>query len=398
LISRCDVIVVGLGAMGSAVALRLARRGLSVVGVDRFAPPHDRGSTHGDTRITRLAIGEGSDFVPLVLRSHELWRQIERESGTRLLRQTGGLVLGEPDDPFLGQTRAAAMGYGIGHENLSPTELGRRFPMFGVGRRTEAYLEPEAGYVRPEAAVSAQLSLAGAGGAELHLGEAVVSWSAGPGGVAVSTDRRALKAAELVLCPGPWITDLVPELRPQVVIQPQCMHWFPIRHGYSALRRMPVFVWGVDPDPDEFAHGTGFYGFPAVNGPGGGVKLATEVYGTTALPDGPWREELDDRARQFYRRHVAERFPWVGPDPLRTVPCLYTSTRGSRFIIDRHPAHANVTIVSACSGHAFKHSAAIGEAVAETVASGRMAAVLEPFALPASPGRSRATPGTRDVG
>jgi sarcosine oxidase len=392
LISRCDVIVVGLGAMGSAVALRLARRGLGVVGVDRFTPPHDRGSTHGETRITRLAIGEGSDFVPLVLRSHELWRQIERESGTRLLQQIGGLVLGEPDHPFLGQTRAAALEYGIGHENLSPTELSRRFPMFGVGRRTEAYLEPAAGYVRPEAAVSAQLSLAGAAGAQLHLGEAVVSWSAGPAGVAVGTDRRTLQAAELVLCPGPWITDLVPEVRSEVAIQPQCMHWLPIRRGYEALRSMPVFVWGVDPDPDEFAHGTGFYGFPALNGPGGGVKLATEVYGTTAEPDGPWREELDDRAGQFYRRHVAKRFPWVGAEPLRTVPCLYTSARGSRFIIDRHPEHPNVTIVSACSGHAFKHSAAIGEAVAETVATGRTAAVLEPFALPTPPGWSRATP------
>jgi sarcosine oxidase len=254
--------------------------------------------------------------------------------------------------------------------------------MFGVDRHTEAYLEPEAGYVRPEAAVSTQLSLAAAAGAELHLGEAVVSWSAGPAGVAVSTDRRTLQAAELVLCPGPWITDLVPEVRSQVAIQPQSMHWFPIHRGYEALRSMPVFIWGVAPDSDEFAHGTGFYGFPAVNGPTGGVKLATEVYGATAEPDSPWREDLADRAGQFYQRHIAQRFPWVGPEPLRSVPCLYTSTRGSRFIIARHSAHPNVMIVSACSGHAFKHSPAIGEAVAETVATGSLAGVLEPFALP----------------
>ncbi len=376
---RPDVIVVGLGAMGSAVTHRLARRGLTVVGVDRFRPPHSHGSTHGDTRITRLALGEGSDFVPLVLRSHELWREIERESGTRLLHQTGGLVLGDPDDPFLERTRSVAAEYGIAHENVSNAQLKDRFPMFGVGHRTEAYFEPEAGFLRPEAAVEAQLSLARSAGATLILEEAIVSWSAGSHGVTVTTVEGTLEAVELVLCAGAWIAKLVPETRSSVAIQPQCLHWFPISRGHEALATMPVFVWGVDLEQDEFAHGTGFYGFPAIDGPGGGVKLATEVYGMTVDPDEPWHERLGDRAPAFFERLVAPRFPWVHWPPLRAVPCLYTSTRGSRFIVDRHPSHPNVTIVSACSGHGFKHSAAIGEAVAETIATGRTATALAPF-------------------
>lgn len=379
---RADVIVVGLGAMGSAVTLRLARRGLGVIGLDQFEPPHDRGSSHGDTRITRLAIGEGPDFVPLVRRSHELWRDLERESGTTLLHQTGGLVLGEPGHPFLDETRAAAARYGITHANLTSAELRERFPMFAAGGRTEAYFEPSAGYVVPEAAVAVQLSLAEAAGAGLHLAEAVMGWEANSAGVTVTTGRRTVEAAELILCAGAWITELWPEGRESFAIQPQTLHWFPIRHGYDELAAMPVFIWAVDTDPDEFAHGMGFYGFPALDGPDGGVKLATEIYGTNVDPDGAWREDLGDRAGQFYQRHVATRLPWLGPEPVRTVPCLYTSTRGSRFIIDRHPQHANVTIVSACSGHGFKHSAAIGEAVAETVATGRMAATLKPFGLP----------------
>lgn len=386
------MIVLGLGAMGSAVALRLARRGLRVIGLDQFEPPHEHGSTHGDTRITRLAIGEGADFVPLVRRSHELWRELEQETGTRLLDQTGGLVLGDPDNQFLAETRAAAAQYGIAHENLSNAELTERFPMFGAGRNTEAYFEPAAGYVRPEAAVAGQLRLARAAGAELHVGEPVLSWDASSTSVAVTTARARLEAAQLVLCAGAWITKLWPEAGSRFAIQPQCLHWFPIRRGYKALRDMPVFVWGVDGDQDEFAHGTGFYGFPAVDGPDGGVKLATEVYGATVDPDGRWREELGDRAAQFYERHVAKRLPWVGPAPLRTVPCLYTSTRGSRFIIDRHPQHANVTIVSACSGHGFKHSAAIGEAVAETIVTGRTATVLVPFGLPPGSGPGAPAP------
>jgi sarcosine oxidase len=380
--------VVGLGAMGSAVALRLVRQGLGVVGFDRFEPPHEHGSSHGDSRITRLAIGEGSDFVPLVMRSHELWREIERETGTQLLHQTGGLVLGEPGHPFLEGTRAAADQFGISHTNLTPTELRRRFPMFGVGSRTEAYLEPEAGYVRPEAALAAQLSLARAGGAELHLGEAVLAWEGNSTGVTVTTGRRTIEGAQLVLCAGAWITKLFPEGDSLFALQPQCLHWFPIRRGYQELRDMPIFVWGMDVERDEFAHGTGFYGFPAIDGPGGGVKLATEVYGATVDPDEPWRETLSHQASVFSEQRVARCFPWVGPDALRTVPCLYTSTRGSRFIIDRHPQHANVTIVSACSGHGFKHSAAIGEAVAETVLTGTTASALEPFGLP--PGRPAA--------
>lgn len=380
------MIVVGLGAMGSAVALRLARRGLRVVGLDRFHPPHAQGSTHGETRITRLAIGEGSEYVPLVLRSHELWRELERETGGALLHQTGGLVLGDAGHPFLEQTRAAAVQYGIAHENLSPAQLRQRFPMFGVSRDTEAYLEPQAGYVRPEAAVAGQLSLARAAGAELLLDERVVSWNAGSSGVAVTTPRRSVEAAQLVLCAGPWIVGLVPEADPLFAIQPQTLHWFPIRRGYEALRDMPIYIWAVDTDLDEFAHGMGFYGFPAVDGPDGGVKLATEVYGTNVDPDGAWREQLGQRAGQFYQRHVAERLPWLGPEPVRTVPCLYTSTRGSRFIIGRHPQHPNVMIVSACSGHGFKHSAAIGEGVAESIATGRTSEVLRPFGWPAPPG------------
>ena len=376
--------------MGSAVTLRLARRGLCVIGLDQFEPPHEQGSSHGDTRITRLAIGEGADFVPLVTRSHELWRELERETGTRLLHQTGGLVLGEPAHPFLRETRAAATRYGIAHQNLSNAELGQRFPMFGAGRSTEAYFEPAAGYVRPEAAVAVQLSLARAAGAKLHLGKAVTAWNADSAGVAVTTHAGTVEAAELVLCAGAWITKLWPAARSMFAIQPQCLDWFPIRRGYEALAAMPVFVWGVDGDEHEFAHGTGFYGFPAVDGPHGGLKLATEVYGSTVDPDGPWRHQLGDRAVQFYNRHVAKRFPWVGPEPLRTVPCLYTSTRGSRFIIDRHPQYANVTIVSACSGHGFKHSAAIGEAVAETIVTGRTASVLAPFGLPPGSGLERA--------
>ena len=377
-----DVIVVGLGAMGSSVTLRLAERGLRVTGIDRFSPPHDHGSTHGETRITRLAIGEGASYAPLVRRSHQLWREIERATGTALLHQTGGLILGAGDNAFLGRTRAVAREHGIAHEDLSTAELARRFPMFEPDADTEAYFEPEAGYVHPERAVAAQLSLARRAGAELRLGETVLAWEASASGVVVNSTTSTLEARELVLCAGAWIAQLFPQGASLFVAYRQHMHWFPIRHGYEALRAMPVFVWETGGGPREFAHASCFYGFPAIDGPGGGVKLATERYESIAQPELTAHAPDEEAAGELHAEYLERHFRWVDRAPLRSAQCLYTNTRDSNFVIDRHPDHANVTIVSACSGHGFKHSPAIGEAVAQWVTGGRSELDLAPFRLP----------------
>jgi sarcosine oxidase len=379
-----DVIVVGLGAMGSAVTVQLAKRGLRVIGIDRFRPPHDRGSTHGATRITRLAVGEGAEHVPLVRRSHQLWRELEQATGSSVLEQIGGLVIGQRDDRFLEQTRAVARLHGIRHRNLSNSQLKAGFPMFEAPADTEAYFEPEAGFVRPEAAITAQLMLARRDGAELRLGDSVLSWAASPGAVTVTTDTATLEARELVLCAGAWITKLVPESARLFAVYPQILHWFGIRHGYEALRRMPIFIWEMAGERDAFTHlSGGFYGFPAIDGPTGGLKLATERYDATVDPDrrADRDRDLADSARILHERYLARHFPWVTAEPTRVTSCLYTCTRASRFIIDQHPNYSNVRIVAACSGHGFKHSAAIGEAVAQMVSVGVSEIDLTPFAL-----------------
>jgi sarcosine oxidase len=376
-----DVIVLGLGAMGSATCLQLAARGASVIGIDRYAPPHPYGSTHGDTRITRVAIGEGPEYVPLVRRSHALWREIEQQAGVALLTVTGGLVLAPAGSEFLAQTRASAIHYGIAHEDVAAGELAQRFPMFAADAQTEGYYEPEAGYVRPEAAVRAQLELARRHGARLQLGETVERWVAGEEGIRVHTAGGAYDADRLVLCAGPWITELFPEGRDMFAVHRQLMYWFPIRQGYERLRDMPVFVWDLGGEAEGFVHLDGFYGFPAVDGPAGGVKVATESYEATTKPDGGQHPATREEIGDMYRRCIGPYLPWLGPDAVRTVSCLYTNTRGSRFVIDRHPEHERVIVVSACSGHGFKHSPAIGEAVAQRVTSGRSDIDLSPFSL-----------------
>jgi sarcosine oxidase len=374
------VIVVGLGAMGSAACFQLAARGVTVTGIDRHHPPHHYGSTHGDTRVTRLALGEGPEYVPLVRRSHELWREIERETGATLLTQTGGLVLGPPDGPFLRQTRSVARKFGIAHETLDAAELRARFPMFTGDERTEAYFEPQAGYVRPESAVTVQLELARRHGAALALGEVVQDWAASSRGVTVRTDRDRYAAGALVLCAGAWIRQLYPEGGAIFAIYRQLLYWFPIREGYEQLRDMPIFVWDFGAD-DSFAHLNGLYGFPAIDGPGGGVKVASESYGTTVEPDGRQHPATSAESEAMYSTYVAPRVPWLGAEHLRSVSCLYTTTPGNRFVIDHHPAHDRVLIVSPCSGHGFKHSPAIGESVAQWVTEGASAIDLTPFAF-----------------
>jgi sarcosine oxidase len=273
-----EVIVAGLGAMGAAASWQLTRRGVGVIGLDRYAPPHDCGSTHGESRITRLAVGEGEEYVPLVRRSHELWREIEAASGRALLRQTGGIVIGAQGSDFLEATRAIAARHRIAHENLDGVELRRRFPMFAAGELAHAYYEPEAGYVRPEAAVAAQLGLAANAGARLRFAEPLLEWRASPEGVRVLTGSGQHDADQLVLCPGAWIHQLFPEGRDLFALYRQLLFWFPIVKEPPALRSMPIFVWDFGGERTGYVHLHGFYGFPPLTGSAGGMKVATEQF------------------------------------------------------------------------------------------------------------------------
>ena len=357
-----DAIVVGLGAMGSAATYQLAKAGARVLGLDRFHPPHDRGSSHGETRITRLAIGEGADYVPLVRRSHELWREIEAETGESLLTETGMLLVGASRaaalhgaDDFLAATVAAAREHEIAHETLTVEEVGSRFPQLAlVGDERGAYYEPTAGYLRPERAVAAQLRLAERHGATLRFGERVRSIEGGR----VVTDAGAASAGTVVLTAGPWVGEFVDPRR--FAVHRQVQYWFGT-DAYERHRDMPIFIWELGGGADDFV-----YGFPAIDGPEGGVKLSSEDYTSTTTPEACERDVTPEEAAAFHRRYVAGRVPGIGDRCLRAKTCLYTVAGDRNFVIEED---GGVLLVSACSGHGFKHSAAIGERVAQTVAS-----------------------------
>ncbi len=377
-----DVIVLGLGATGSAAAYQLAKRGARVLGIDRHSPPHGHGSSHGDTRITRCAIGEGAHYTPLALRSHTIWREVERETGADLLTQCGLLVLSGGGATafthvpgFFANTVAAAKRYGIAHQMLDAATLRAAFPAFAVADDAVGYFEPDGGFVRPEVAVRAQLALAARHGAELHTHETVRAFDATAAGVRVTTDRATYTAGTLIVAAGPWLPELLdPDLARHFRIHRQAVLWFDVDGPIVPFERerFPAFIWELPGKPQSV------YGFPAIDGPRGGVKIATETYAHTTTPAAIARDVTPEEIAAVHADYVAPFFPAISPRCLRATTCLYTVTPDFGFVVDRHPRLPNVIVASPCSGHGFKHSAALGEALAD-LATGR----VSPFDLAA---------------
>lgn len=378
-----DVVVVGLGAMGSASLYQLARRGARVLGIDRWAPPHDHGSSHGESRITRQAVGEGDEYVPFVVRAHEIWRELEAESGESLLAPVGGLLLGreresawhheQPD--FVGRTIAVARRHGIAHEVLTPAEVEARFPQFRLVGDEVGYWEPGAGFLRPERCIAVQLDRARALGASVRTGETVVRVRPSGQGVRIETDRASYAAARAVLTAGAWMPGLLGSAFAKLLaVHRQVLYWFVPRDAAAfAPGRFPIFIW-----IHGASEGDHFYGFPVV---ADGVKLAAEQFVETTDPGEVVRSVAPAEIAGMHARHVQGRLPGVSDRCLRAVTCLYTTAPDGRFLIDHLPDSDRIIVASPCSGHGFKHSAAIGEAIAERVTGATSRFDLTPFAL-----------------
>lgn len=380
--SRHDVIVVGLGAMGSAALYQLAKRGVRVLGVDRFAPPHEHGSSHGDTRITRLAIGEGAHYTPLVKRSHEIWRAIERETGADLLTQCGELIISGKNrkssihvEGFFQNTVDAARAHGVAHELLDAAQIRARYPQFNLRDDEIGYFEAEAGFVRPEACIDAQLSLAKKHGAEIRTGETVLGFAPIPNGVAVETDRGFYQADKLIIAAGAWLPKLLgSDLDKLLKVYRQVLSWFAVDGDVAAYepQRFPVFIWELPDSPQ------GIYGFPAIDG---GLKVATEQYRATTSPDRVDRAVSTEEIEHMHHSYVAPYLKGVTSNCVKAKACLYTVTPDAGFILDTLPSSDRVIVASCCSGHGFKHSAAIGEALADKVENRPGSLDLLPFRL-----------------
>ena len=354
-----EVIVIGLGAMGSAAAFHLAANGRAVLGLDRFQPPHQLGSSHGLTRIIREAYFEHPSYVPLVQRAYELWGDLERKSGRKIFLQTGGLMIGPPEGVLVTGALRSAEEHNLPHEILSAAEVRARFPVFEPTPEMAGVWEPRAGILFPELAIQSHLELAVKNGATLRFNEPVLRWEAQGDGVRVTTAVGSYRAGRLLIAAGAWASSLLPDLALPLTVERQVLFWFdPLnggRHEPELFRpkRCPIQIW-------EYAPNRFFYAFPDL---GGGVKAAIHHEGEAAEPEKLRREVALEETVAM--RAILERFLPAAAGPLKsTVVCMYTNTPDEHFIIDFHPAHRQVLIASPCSGHGFKFSSAIGEIAA----------------------------------
>ena len=352
-----SVIVIGLGAMGSAATYHLAKRGYRVIGLDQFDVPHDRGSSHGITRIIRLAYFEHPSYVPLLMRAYELWRELQTDIGSQLLWITGSLDIGEV---FENSLRSCEL-HTLPHEVLTSTEIGRRFPGYELPSDLMGLFQPEGGFLVPEACISAHLMLAGSLGAELHGREPVLGWEESQEGVRVRTRRCSYEAEFLVVTAGAWIGKLVPALAGITTPERQVLAWLqPKKPALFQRSSFPVFNLRVDE-----GH---FYGFPEFGVPG--FKFGCYHHRRETVDPDTMTREADSEDERLLRDFATRYFPAGSGPTLALHTCLFTNTPDEHFILDFCPGSRRVFLGSPCSGHGFKFSSVVGEIIADLVERG----------------------------
>jgi sarcosine oxidase len=369
-----DAIVLGLGAMGSAAAQHLAQRGQRVLGIEQFTSPHDQGSSHGGSRMIRQAYFESPHYIPIVLRAYELWRKLERDAATRLLNITGGLNIGSRDGDLVTRTLYASAQHAIPHEILESSVIRRRFPVFVPQPGDAAVYETNAGYLLPEDCIRAQLKMAAAAGAELRFEERIISWSATGNHVEVRTSKGSYESTHLVITAGPWANEALHGLIPLRVTR-QVMAWIQPTTGVTPFLpgRFPVFLC------EDRNGGYPGYGFPAIDGPGGGIKAAIHGSQVECTPASIDRTIHADDLRTIVEK-LKVRIPSLDGEILKAQSCMYTMSPDEHFVIGTHPQFAACTIACGFSGHGFKFAPAVGEILADLATQGSTAHPIQLFA------------------
>jgi len=359
---KWDVIVVGCGIMGASASYNLAARGLRVLNLERFAVNHKSGSSHGKTRIIRLAYYEDPRYVPLLRRAFQSWREAEAKSGKRLLQITGGLMIGREDGELVQGVLRSAKTHGLPYEVLNSARAEERFPAFTIGEDHAAVFEPNAGVLYAEECVRAFVGLASETGCEFRFSEQVKGWRSGPEGVELQTSNGTQVASKVVFCAGPWNGQMLRGLVP-LQCERQVPLWFS-SGGQDAFSppKMPVFIM-------EEEKGVFYYGTPDV---GHGVKVARTHGGEVSEPDDV-RREVTEQDVAPVRRFIARRMAKLDGPPIASTTCTYSNTPDLNFAVGVHPADPKVVIVSACSGHGFKFGSVLGEIAADLATDEKVA-------------------------
>lgn len=359
-----DVIVLGVGGMGSAACFELARRGLKVLGLEQFDLVHARGSSHGHTRIIRTAYAEHPSYVPLAKRAFERWYALEQLTGRHLLTQCACLNAGPPGSEHVEGVRASVRQHGLAAEELAGAEINARYPAFRLPHEYRGVIEQAAGFLYVEECVRAHIDMAVSLGADVRAREPARAWKAVNDGVEVTTDRGTYRAGRLIVTAGAWATRLLADIGVALRVMRQTLLWFDPGARVAEFRRdrFPIFIADVP--------GVPFYGLPAIDPRG--VKVARH-YGAPELPDPDGIDwNVSDADTAAMRPLLDAYLPGVGGFTRGQV-CMYTVTPDRHFVIDRHPEFPQVTFACGFSGHGFKFASAVGEVLADLAQHGATA-------------------------
>jgi sarcosine oxidase len=372
LAKRYNAIVVGVGGAGSATVYELAKRGKRVLGLERYDIPHDMGSSHGYTRIIRLAYYEHPSYVMLLRRAYELWREIQAHVGEQLLHITGSIDAGPADSWVFKGSWQSCLEHNLPHEVLTGREMAERFPGYRLPFETMALFQPEGGYLTPERCIVSYVTAAQALGAEVHGREAVLDWAPLGEGVRVTTDRDVYEADRLIVTAGAWNAELLDCLDGLLEPERQVLAWLqPARPALFAPERFPVFNLLVNEGR--------YYGFPIVHVPGfkfGRYHHLEEVVDPNTVDREPTLED-EQLLREFAERYFPE-----GAGPTMSLKsCMFTNTPDHHFIIDLHPSYPQVSFTSPCSGHGYKFASVVGEIMADLAERGETRHNIELFRL-----------------
>ena len=375
MIPQFDVAVIGLGAMGSAATAELAARGVKVIGIEAHYPAHALSSSHGDSRLIRLGYFEDPSYVPLLQRAYANWRSLETRLRAEVLTVTGVLQIGAPDSKIVTGTRASCEMHGLAYEELDQAAMKARFPVFSLGAEEIALLDPQGGYIRPEAAVMGYLRLAAQDGAVLHFGEKVTAIEPGDDGVTITSAIGTYRASKVIVATGAWIAELVPHLRAHAQPIRQVVAWYQPRDGFvTEPKRMPVFL------RDEGDDGS-YFGFPTIGADG--IKVGRHAHFLEPIDPNQPNPPVNDRDTALLDAFVARRLPAANGLRVNAITCRYTMLPSEDFLIDLMPGNRRVVVASPCSGHGFKFTSVIGEILADLALDGGTALPIGAFSFDA---------------
>lgn len=363
-----DYLVLGLGGMGSSALYHLSKRGLNVLGIEQFGAAHDRGSSHGETRIIRKAYFEHPNYIPLLQRAYELWHDLEQTTGKTLFNQCGLMVAGPSDGAVIRGVHLAEELYGVEVESVSPADAVERFPGFRIPAGFEVTHEPEAGFLHVEQCVQTHLECAQAQGATVYLNEQILGVKVSERSVEVKTDRQKITASSLIVTTGAWSSGCLSELQLPLEVVRKVLFWNPVRE--------PVYNLDAGRGSFFFDMPEGeFYGLPSLEG--ASVKLAEHTGGETVSDPADVDRSLYENDVHRVSRFVEAVMPALDPQPMRHTVCMYTGTPDGHFIVDQHPANQRVVYGAGFSGHGFKFASVMGEILADLATTGRTALPIE---------------------